>query len=209
MTAPPADTRPACALPLTRRPPRGPARAPSRRPGPAAEPVVEQRLAAAGAERADQRGAAPARGLRRPARWPVVGPGLGRSGVSAFRLVSAARSDRGCVRPVSEDSYLARPDLGLWAVADGMGGHTPGRLRQPLVTDRLGAIPPPEDAPRPAARGRGDARRLSRGAERARRRGPDLRRDDRRAACLRCPLRLRVGGRQPHLPQARRARCSS
>jgi serine/threonine protein phosphatase PrpC len=67
--------------------------------------------------------------------------------VSAFHLVSAARTDRGCVRPVNEDSYLARPDLGLWAVADGMGGHSHGDYASRLVTDRLGAIPPAADAP--------------------------------------------------------------
>ena len=44
-----------------------------------------------------------------------------------LRLVDAARTDPGMVRTVNEDSYAARPDQGLWAVADGMGGHENGQ----------------------------------------------------------------------------------
>ncbi|HZL00419.1 MAG TPA: protein phosphatase 2C domain-containing protein [Caulobacteraceae bacterium] len=44
-----------------------------------------------------------------------------------LRLVDAARTDPGRIRAVNEDSHAARPDQGLWAVADGMGGHENGQ----------------------------------------------------------------------------------
>ncbi len=43
-----------------------------------------------------------------------------------LRLEWRAGTDTGAVRKVNEDSYSARPEAGLWAVADGMGGHAHG-----------------------------------------------------------------------------------
>nr|WP_321455744.1 protein phosphatase 2C domain-containing protein [uncultured Cohaesibacter sp.] len=48
--------------------------------------------------------------------------------VSKFRFESWGVSDKGCVRELNEDSYLAMPESGVWVVADGMGGHEAGEL---------------------------------------------------------------------------------
>ncbi len=44
------------------------------------------------------------------------------------RLDSGALSDRGLVRPTNQDALLCRPDLGVFAIADGLGGHVDGDL---------------------------------------------------------------------------------
>jgi serine/threonine-protein phosphatase Stp1 len=56
------------------------------------------------------------------------------------RLRSWAMTDRGAVRDHNEDACLDRPDLGLWAVADGAGGHYAGELASRTIVEALDAI---------------------------------------------------------------------
>lgn len=44
-------------------------------------------------------------------------------------------------RSRNEDAVLARPEKGLWAVADGMGGHDHGELASALLMEALDASP--------------------------------------------------------------------
>ena len=50
----------------------------------------------------------------------------------------------GCLRLHNEDSVLARPEIGLWAVADGMGGHDSGAYASQTVIEALSRIPEAE-----------------------------------------------------------------
>jgi serine/threonine-protein phosphatase Stp1 len=57
----------------------------------------------------------------------------------SFDCVS--RTHVGLRRKVNEDSILVRTERGLWAVADGMGGHDAGDVASAMVTDALRALP--------------------------------------------------------------------
>lgn len=57
----------------------------------------------------------------------------------AFECIS--RTHVGLRRKVNEDAMLVRTDRGLWAVADGMGGHDKGDVASAMVTEALMRLP--------------------------------------------------------------------
>jgi serine/threonine protein phosphatase PrpC len=63
---------------------------------------------------------------------------------------TAARSHVGCVRRVNEDAVFASGETGVWAVADGMGGHALGEQASQAVVEALASVPAGLDAERAA-----------------------------------------------------------
>ncbi len=55
---------------------------------------------------------------------------------------SAGITHRGCVRDVNQDALLARPAIGLWLVADGVGGHEHGEKASRLLVDTVASLSP-------------------------------------------------------------------
>ncbi len=53
-------------------------------------------------------------------------------------LLYGASTDVGNVRDHNEDCHLAKPSLGLWLVADGMGGHACGEVASDIVVRAIG-----------------------------------------------------------------------
>ena len=62
------------------------------------------------------------------------------------RYRSAARTHVGAVRKRNEDAVLNRPEIGLWAVADGAGGHQRGDYASERIIAALGDVAPPPSA---------------------------------------------------------------
>lgn len=76
--------------------------------------------------RTDVNGTEPLLGLRTP------------TGRARFR--HGAASHAGHVRALNEDRYFTGPEMGIYAVADGMGGHEAGEVASAAVVESLATI---------------------------------------------------------------------
>jgi serine/threonine-protein phosphatase Stp1 len=61
--------------------------------------------------------------------------------MTTYRVDAFGVSDAGKVRDRNEDSMLLRSDAGLWAIADGMGGHAHGRWASEQIVTGLSRAP--------------------------------------------------------------------
>ncbi len=70
-----------------------------------------------------------------------------------MRLHAHGMSDVGRRRDTNEDAYVLEPRLGLFAVADGMGGHAAGEVAAQLAIETLREVLAPDDGKGRDARG--------------------------------------------------------
>ena len=70
---------------------------------------------------------------------------MGANKGSEFDTGSATH--QGMARTANEDSYLVLPDIGIWVVGDGMGGHEYGGLASATLVEVIGSVGQPVSAP--------------------------------------------------------------
>lgn len=75
--------------------------------------------------------------LHRKVRASRYNDGMATSDDPSLRLVTAALSDVGRIRQNNEDAFVCEPALGLYAVADGMGGHAGGEVASAMAMASL------------------------------------------------------------------------
>ncbi len=52
-------------------------------------------------------------------------------------LVSGSKSDKGLIRANNEDSFYVNDKLGVYVLADGMGGHYGGEIASNMAVQTL------------------------------------------------------------------------
>jgi serine/threonine protein phosphatase PrpC len=60
---------------------------------------------------------------------------------TAIGFRSSAVTHPGVVRSHNEDAFVDRPDLGLWAIADGVGGYAAGEVASGTIAQSLDSVP--------------------------------------------------------------------
>jgi len=65
----------------------------------------------------------------------------------SYRFETGAVTHSGCIRDHNEDRYLSAPSLGIWLVADGMGGHFGGDVAAQTIVDKVESVSRASSAP--------------------------------------------------------------
>ena len=60
-----------------------------------------------------------------------------RHNTNAMNVRAAGKTDIGLKRKRNEDSLLLAPDLGLYVIADGMGGHRAGEVASRMAVETI------------------------------------------------------------------------
>jgi serine/threonine protein phosphatase PrpC len=74
---------------------------------------------------------------RVPSDAPDVPPGADHAAAASLRRSSFGRTDLGRRRTTNEDAFFVDDELGLYVVADGMGGHAAGEIASHEAVDTL------------------------------------------------------------------------